>query len=86
MWSRRRVIFVGIVGALAAGAAVILPRLGGWLSGDPGAYVYLPESIRAFPDQASLAAELSVAGYEKVEWKNMTGGITALHLGRKPNP
>lgn len=62
----------------------VLPRLGGWVSGDPGAYTYLPESIRSFPDQESLARELEKAGFEKVTWKNLTGGIAALHLGCKP--
>lgn len=65
---------------------VVLPRLGGWISGDAGAYTYLPESIQAFPDQESLAQELEKAGFEKVTWNNLTGGIAALHLGSKPLP
>lgn len=64
----------------------VLPRLGAWISGDSQAYTYLPESIRAFPDQKALARELSAAGFEKLVWKNLTGGIAALHLGCKPNP
>jgi demethylmenaquinone methyltransferase / 2-methoxy-6-polyprenyl-1,4-benzoquinol methylase len=63
---------------------VVLPRLGGWISGDSSAYTYLPESIRSFPDQETLARELEKAGFEKVAWKNLTGGIAALHLGSKP--
>jgi len=51
---------------------------------DPGAYSYLPESIRAFPEQEALARELEQAGFEKVTWKNLTGGIAALHLGVDP--
>ena len=62
----------------------ILPRIGGWLSGDPQAYTYLPESIRAFPDQGALAAELEAAGFQAVTWINLTGGITALHTANKP--
>jgi demethylmenaquinone methyltransferase/2-methoxy-6-polyprenyl-1,4-benzoquinol methylase len=62
---------------------VLLPRLGGWISGDPSAYLYLPESIRSFPDQEALGCELEKAGFEKVDWKNLTGGIAALHLGSK---
>lgn len=62
----------------------VLPRLGGWISGDPSAYAYLPESIRAFPDQAALAGELADAGFENVTWQDLTGGIAALHLGSKP--
>jgi demethylmenaquinone methyltransferase / 2-methoxy-6-polyprenyl-1,4-benzoquinol methylase len=62
----------------------VLPRLGGWISGDPSAYTYLPESIQAFPDQERLGQELENAGFENVLWKNLTGGIAALHLGSKP--
>lgn len=61
----------------------VLPRIGGWISGDPGAYTYLPESIRTFPDQRRLAAELEAAGFASVEWTNLTGGIVALHTGVK---
>jgi len=61
----------------------ILPRIGGWISGDPRAYTYLPESIRTFPDQPALAAELEGAGFREVGWTDLTGGIVALHTGRK---
>jgi len=61
----------------------LLPRLGGWISGDAGAYTYLPESIRAFPDQRALAAELTRVGFQGVHWTNLTGGIVALHVGFK---
>jgi len=62
----------------------VLPRLGGWISGDPQAYTYLPESIRLFPSQEPLAREVERAGFENVTWKDLTGGIAALHLGSKP--
>lgn len=62
----------------------VLPRIGGWISGDPGAYTYLPESIRTFPDQRRLASELEAAGFASVGWTNLTGGIVALHTGIKP--
>ena len=62
----------------------ILPRIGGWLSGDRSAYTYLPESIRTFPDQRRLASELEAAGFAQVGWTNLTGGIVALHVGVKP--
>ena len=62
----------------------ILPKIGAWISGDRSAYSYLPESIRGFPDQARLAAELEEAGFEKVNWTNLTGGIVALHSGIRP--
>ena len=61
----------------------VLPRIGGWISGDASAYTYLPESIRTFPDQRHLAAELEGAGFREVQWTNLTGGIVALHLGVK---
>jgi demethylmenaquinone methyltransferase/2-methoxy-6-polyprenyl-1,4-benzoquinol methylase len=62
----------------------VLPRIGGWISGDAGAYTYLPESIRGFPDQKALALELEAAGFAAVGWTNLTGGIVALHSGTKP--
>jgi len=63
----------------------ILPRVGGWISGSRDAYSYLPESIRAFPDQPALAAELDAAGFAAVRWSDLTGGIVALHSARKPD-
>ncbi|WP_243294296.1 class I SAM-dependent methyltransferase [Geothrix mesophila] len=59
----------------------VLPRVGAWISGDASAYTYLPESIRGFPDQRALAAELEAAGFRQVGWTNLTGGIAALHTG-----
>jgi demethylmenaquinone methyltransferase/2-methoxy-6-polyprenyl-1,4-benzoquinol methylase len=61
----------------------LLPRIGGWLSGDRSAYEYLPESICTFPQQRALADELASAGFQQVAWKNLTGGIVALHTGVK---
>ncbi|GLH74810.1 demethylmenaquinone methyltransferase [Geothrix limicola] len=61
----------------------VLPRIGAWISGDDSAYTYLPESIRSFPDQPSLAEELKSAGFREVRWTNLTGGIVALHTGVK---
>jgi demethylmenaquinone methyltransferase/2-methoxy-6-polyprenyl-1,4-benzoquinol methylase len=61
----------------------VLPRIGAWISGDASAYTYLPESIRTFPDQRSLAAELEAAGFREVHWTNLTGGIAALHTAVK---
>lgn len=62
----------------------VLPRIGAMISGDRSAYTYLPESIREFPDQQHLAAELEAAGFKAVHWTNLTGGIVALHVGSKP--
>jgi demethylmenaquinone methyltransferase/2-methoxy-6-polyprenyl-1,4-benzoquinol methylase len=61
----------------------VLPRIGAWISGDTSAYTYLPESIRTFPDQPSLGAELEKAGFRAVRWTNLTGGIVALHCAWK---
>ena len=45
----------------------------------PDAYVYLAESIRAWPDQPGLAAMVAEAGWQAPEWSNLSGGIVALH-------
>lgn len=59
-----------------------LPSVAKAVSSSPDAYVYLAESIRAWPDQAELAARLQAAGWRDVRWKNLSGGIVALHHGR----
>ena len=59
-----------------------LPPLARAASSNPEAYVYLAESIRAWPDQPALAARLTGAGWVDVEWRNLTGGAVALHRGR----
>jgi demethylmenaquinone methyltransferase/2-methoxy-6-polyprenyl-1,4-benzoquinol methylase len=56
-----------------------LPALARGVSSNPDAYVYLAESIRAWPDQASLAALIAEAGWARVAWRNLTGGVVALH-------
>jgi demethylmenaquinone methyltransferase/2-methoxy-6-polyprenyl-1,4-benzoquinol methylase len=61
----------------------VLPRLGGLISGSRSAYQYLPDSVSRFPDQETLAAMMREAGFEEVECQNLTGGIAALHTGRK---
>jgi demethylmenaquinone methyltransferase/2-methoxy-6-polyprenyl-1,4-benzoquinol methylase len=61
----------------------ILPRLGTWISGVRGPYQYLPDSVAQFPDQESLAAALTAAGFVNVRYRNFTGGVAALHLGEK---
>ncbi len=58
-----------------------LPAIARGVSSSPDAYVYLAESIRAWPDQAGLAALLEQAGWSGVEWRNLSGGIVALHRG-----
>ncbi|MEN8707471.1 MAG: demethylmenaquinone methyltransferase [Nocardioides marinisabuli] len=56
-----------------------LPPVARAVSSSPDAYVYLAESIRAWPDQAGLADLVVGAGWSGVEWKNLSGGIVALH-------
>jgi demethylmenaquinone methyltransferase/2-methoxy-6-polyprenyl-1,4-benzoquinol methylase len=58
-----------------------LPPVAEAVSSNPDAYVYLAESIRAWPDQAGLAARLQGAGWGRVAWRNLSGGIVALHRG-----
>lgn len=60
-----------------------LPPLATAVSSDPEAYVYLAESIRAWPDQPALAALMQEAGWSKVAWRNLTGGIVAVHRAYK---
>ena len=55
------------------------------VSSDPDAYVYLAESIRAWPDQSALAARIAAAGWGRVAWRDLTGGIVALHRATKPD-
>jgi demethylmenaquinone methyltransferase/2-methoxy-6-polyprenyl-1,4-benzoquinol methylase len=61
-----------------------LPAVAKAVSSNPDAYVYLAESIRAWPDQAGLAAKLQAAGWSSVQWRNLSGGIVALHRGIRP--
>ena len=56
-----------------------LPRVARRVSSNPDAYVYLAESIRAWPDQAALAARIEAAGWTDVTWRNLSGGVVALH-------
>ena len=61
-----------------------LPAMARRVSSDPAAYVYLAESIRAWPAQAALAERLQRAGWAEVAWRDLSGGIVALHRGRRP--
>jgi demethylmenaquinone methyltransferase/2-methoxy-6-polyprenyl-1,4-benzoquinol methylase len=61
-----------------------LPAVARAVSSNPEAYVYLAESIRAWPDQAALAERIGAAGWSDVSWRNLTGGIVALHSAIKP--
>lgn len=61
-----------------------LPAVAARVSSDPSAYVYLAESIRAWPTQPALAERLQQAGWTGVGWRNLTRGIVALHRGCRP--
>lgn len=61
----------------------LLPEVGGIISGDAGAYRYLPESVSRFPTPAELAAKMRTCGFAEVSYERMTAGIVALHLGKK---
>ncbi len=56
-----------------------LPAAAGALASNPRAYDYLAESILAWPDQAALADLIAAAGWQSVQWRNLSGGIVALH-------
>ena len=61
----------------------LLPAIAKKTASNPDAYVYLAESIRAWPDQAALAKSLEGAGWSKVSWKNLTFGVVAVHSASK---
>ncbi|MEZ5425432.1 MAG: bifunctional demethylmenaquinone methyltransferase/2-methoxy-6-polyprenyl-1,4-benzoquinol methylase UbiE [Pyrinomonadaceae bacterium] len=61
----------------------ILPRIGGAFSGSQDAYEYLSESVSRFPDQKGLAEMMSGVGLKQVTYKNLTGGVAAIHTGIK---
>ncbi len=60
-----------------------LPAIARKTASNPDAYIYLAESIRAWPDQAGLATAMEKAGWLQVGWKNLTGGVVAVHSGKK---
>jgi demethylmenaquinone methyltransferase/2-methoxy-6-polyprenyl-1,4-benzoquinol methylase len=60
-----------------------LPKLAKRTSSNPSAYVYLAESIRAWPTQEQLAAEMTAAGWRNPSWVNLTGGVVAVHTAIK---
>ena len=60
----------------------VLPAVGGAVSGERGAYEYLPESVRKFPGAGQLAEMMRQAGFVEVGFERLTGGVVALHVGR----
>jgi demethylmenaquinone methyltransferase/2-methoxy-6-polyprenyl-1,4-benzoquinol methylase len=61
----------------------VLPRLGAFIAGDAESYQYLAESIRKHPDQATLKAMMETAGFARVDVRNLSAGIVAIHRGYK---
>ncbi|MEA2728856.1 MAG: demethylmenaquinone methyltransferase / 2-methoxy-6-polyprenyl,4-benzoquinol methylase [Acetobacteraceae bacterium] len=59
----------------------VLPRLGRMVAGDEDSYRYLAESIRTFPDQEKLAGMMREAGFARVNVRNLSAGIAAIHSG-----
>ena len=59
----------------------ILPVLGKLASSNPSAYAYLAESMQTWPDQQTLADLIASAGWRNVEWRNLLGGMVAIHRG-----
>jgi demethylmenaquinone methyltransferase/2-methoxy-6-polyprenyl-1,4-benzoquinol methylase len=58
-----------------------MPPIARRVCSNPEAYVYLAESIRAWPDQRGLATLIQASGWSRVAWRDLTGGIVALHRG-----
>ncbi|KAK8487566.1 hypothetical protein V6N13_016408 [Hibiscus sabdariffa] len=61
----------------------VIPRLGEVVAGDRESYQYLVESIRRFPPQEKFASMIADAGFQKVEYENLVGGVVAIHSGLK---
>jgi demethylmenaquinone methyltransferase / 2-methoxy-6-polyprenyl-1,4-benzoquinol methylase len=61
----------------------VVPWLGGVISGEPGAYAYLPASVDRFPTAEQLGAMMDRAGFGKVRWRRFMLGTVALHVGER---
>lgn len=59
----------------------VIPNLGKLIAGDGESYRYLVESIRRFPQQEAFAAEIGKAGFSRVSFRNLSGGVAAMHSG-----
>ena len=78
-----RPVVPGFRSLAAAYCTRLLPRIGGMISGSRSAYEYLPDSVSRFPDQETLSAMMRDAGFAEVAFQNLTGGVAALHTGRR---
>jgi demethylmenaquinone methyltransferase/2-methoxy-6-polyprenyl-1,4-benzoquinol methylase len=61
----------------------VLPKLGAMVAGDAASYRYLAESIRRHPDQQTLKMMIEAAGFDRVDYSNLSAGVVALHRGFK---
>ncbi len=61
----------------------VIPRMGQIVAGDRDSYQYLVESIRKFPRQEDFGEMMQTAGFRRVDWRNLTGGVAAIHSGWK---
>jgi demethylmenaquinone methyltransferase/2-methoxy-6-polyprenyl-1,4-benzoquinol methylase len=61
----------------------VLPHIGGLISGNRGAYRYLPESVSHFPSAPELAERMRAAGFQQVRWSPLTFGVAAIHVGTR---
>jgi demethylmenaquinone methyltransferase/2-methoxy-6-polyprenyl-1,4-benzoquinol methylase len=77
LWTPFRLAYDSYLGA-------VLPRVARAVSSNPASYLYLGESILAWPSQEELAAKITTAGWTKVGWRNVSGGIVALHRAVAP--
>ena len=75
------VVIPGLREIYDAYSFALLPKIGKLVAGDEPAYRYLVESIRKFPDQASLSQRIGAAGFGQVRHRNLTGGVAAIHSG-----
>jgi len=64
--------------------ATALPAIARWLSPNPDAYAYLAESIKDWPAQPELARRIAAAGWSAVRWRDLTLGVVAIHVARRP--
>jgi len=62
----------------------VLPRVGGWISGDAGAYRYLPDTVLAWPSPEVLQAEMEATGLDHCGYELLSGGIACLSFGQVP--
>lgn len=61
----------------------LLPRIGRWISGDGGAYSYLPSSVLQFPQRQELLDRFAAAGFGDGDWNDLSGGIVCLYAARR---